>query len=259
MSGRKMVKNNLIFLCLGDKEVFGSYVVENLLDKYDIVVNYFGEDDHKIKYFQKHSIFFQHKKGTKFLSLRDIYLHSPNIFEQYNYLVCWDDDARIETGSICGLIDLMKTFKLKILSPAHNNITKISHNIMRTYPGNHLLRFTNFVEMTFPIFKMSFIKEYLHEYDGSCCGFGNDWWYMSLIEDRGSKYDVGICDSVVVTNPRNSVRKDNISCYLSTTDRHQEWEKTKVKYDLYQWSPKTLAYVHTINNETILTPTIIMP
>lgn len=254
-----MVKNNVIYLCVGDKEVFGSYVIENLIETYDIIVNYFGDDNTKAKYFKKHSIYFQQKKGTKFLNLKDIVSHYPNIIDNYQYVVCWDDDATIENGSVCDLIHLMSTFKLKIISPSHSSGGKISHNIMRTYPGNHILRFTNFVEMTFPIFERSFINNYIYEYDGSCSGYGNDWWYMNLIEDRGSNYNVGICDSVIVTNPRNHSNKDNISEYLTKSDRYKEWENAKNKYELNQWNPKTLAYVHEINKEILLTPTTLMP
>lgn len=254
-----MVKNAAIFLCVGDREVFGSYAIDHLLNYNDIIVNYFGKNDEKINTFKKHSIYFQHKFGTKFLALKDIVSRDPDILNQYKYLVCWDDDATIKNGSISQLIDLMEQYSLKIISPSHDNSAKISHSIMRTYPGDHIFRLTNFVEMTFPIFKIEFIIQYLNEYDGSCCGYGNDWWYMNLIEDRGSKYDVGICDSVIVTNPRNHSHKDNISEYASKTERYKEWEDAKNKYELNQWVPKTLAYVHTIDNETILTPTTLMP
>lgn len=254
-----MVKNNVIFLCLGDKEVFGSYVVKNLLDEFDLVINYFGVDTTKISYFKKYSKYFQHKKGTKFLALKDIVDHNPNLFDKYNYMVLWDDDAIIERGSINQLIELMSTYNLKIISPSHSINGKISHNLMRTYPGNHLMRLTNFIEMNFPIFKMSFIMSYINQYDGSCCGYGNDWWYMNLIEDRGSKYDVAICDGVIVKNPRNNFNKDNISTYTSKLIRHEEWQQAKIKYDLDIWPHKTLAYIHDIDNQIILTPTTLMP
>jgi hypothetical protein len=254
-----MVSKNAIFLCTGDKGIFGYYVVENLLHNYDLIVNYFGSNKEDIKFYKKHSVFFQHKSNTKFLALKDIFNHNPSVFDDYENIVCFDDDATIINGSIDHLIQAINMFNMKIISPAHYNKGKISHNIMRTYPGNHLIRFTNFVEMTFPIFKKTFIIDYLSVYDGSCCGYGNDWWYMNLISNRGSNNDVGICDSVVVHNPKNSRSKNNISEYKSKIQRHKEWQTTKQQHNLSHWTPQTLAYVHNINNEIIMTPTTMMP
>jgi hypothetical protein len=259
MSNKSVVKNTAIFLCVGDKEIFGSYALTHLLDDYDLIVNYFGNNSTKIDLFKKHSTYFQHQPGTKFTSLKDIFSKHPNLSDRYKYVVCWDDDAIIKEGSISHLIDFMETYNLKIISPSHDTSAKISWSVMRTYPGNHVFRFTNFVEMTFPIFQSKFITQYLNEYDGSCCGHGNDWWYMNLIEDKGSKYDVGVCDGVIVTNPRNHSGKNNISEYCNKDNRSKQWEDAKNKYELSQWFPKTLAYVHKINNESILTPTTLMP
>jgi hypothetical protein len=254
-----MVNKNAIFLCVGDKEIFGSYVIENLLGRYDLIVNYFGSNLKQANYFEKHAKFFQKQSGTKFLSLKNIVVDNPKIFNQYDYIVCFDDDATIINGSIDRLIEIMTTFDMKILSPAHHNNGKISHNLMRTYPGNHVVRFTNFVEMTFPIFKKTFIIDYLNAYDGSCCGYGNDWWYMNLIDKKGENYDVGICDEIIVHNPKNSKNKNNISEYKSKRNRRKEWEESKKKYLLSQWTPKTIAYVHEMNDQMVLTPTNMMP
>jgi hypothetical protein len=254
-----MVNKNAIFLCAGDKEVFGSYVIENLLDNYDLIVNYFGLNEKQVELYKKYAVFFQHKPSTKFLALKDIFDHRPKIFDDYENIVCFDDDASIINGSIDHLIATMNMFNMKIISPAHYNKSKISHNIMRTYPGNHIVRFTNFVEMTFPIFKKTFMIDYLNIYDGSCCGYGNDWWCMNTISGRGSHNDVGICDTVVVNNPKNSRNKNNISEYKPKLQRRKEWQITKSKYGLSEWTPKTLSYVHNIDNEIIMTPTTMMP
>lgn len=256
-----MVKN-AIFLCVGDAEVFSFYCIDNLLDHFDLIINFFGSDDKKFELLKNKATYIERSSGTKFITLKNIYDKNNLLINKYEYVVCWDDDAIIISGNLQDTIGLAKTFNIKIISPCHDSSGKISHQIMRQYPGNHILRYTNFIEMNFPIFRADVLGQYLSIYDGSLCGFGNDWWYLSTIDATNeSNYACAINDSFVVNNPHNYyyTDKDKINNFVSIQDRKKQWQMTKTKYGLTEWNQKTLAYVHNINNTFILTPTKLLP
>lgn len=259
MPGSKMVKN-AIFICAGDMETFSAYCIDNLLPDFDLIINFFGADEQKYSKLATHAKYIQKLSGTKFLTIKNIFDNNPKIFNAYDYIVCWDDDASIIEGDLSKTIDVAKFFDVNIISPSHDVNGKLSFSIMKQYPGNHVIRYTNFIEMNFPIFKSNILSKYLSIYDKSLYGFGNDWWYLNTIEaNNENTYQCAIDDSLVVHNPYNTSDKDNISSFISIDNRKQQWHSLKVKCKLKQWKPKTLSYVHKNRNQIILTPTKLLP
>lgn len=259
MSNKQVVKN-AIFVCAGDNETFASYCINNLLNNFDLIINFFGNDDTKFDYLKQHSKFIIRSHNTKFLALKKIYDSDNHTFDKYAYVVCFDDDAIITNGNINTLIQIAQKFSIDAMSPAQDINGKLSHIITKKYPGNHIFRYTNFIEMNFPVFKTECLKQYLQIHDGLLCGYGNDWWFLNTIEaNLPDKYNCGICDSVVVLNPLNATKKNNIDDFLSRKQRVKQWTRVKKKYNLTEWNKYTKGYIHLIDNELTLTPKEAMP
>lgn len=253
VSDKQVVKSTAIFICAGDLESFATYSISHLRNNFDIIINFFGIDSDKRHFLMKYSDIFFQQKTTKFLSLKSIYTNNPTIFDKYDYIICFDDDAIPISGNIENLIKIAKQLNMSIISPSHDRSGKISWKIMQTYPGNHVVRFTNFVEMTFPIFKVDFLKQYLDHYTGECCGYGNDWWYLNILNPHKNPFACGICDDVRVKNPFTN--KDHINSYMPHSERKQEWTRTKSKHTLKEWKQMTSGYVHlSDDNRLIFTP-----
>jgi hypothetical protein len=105
--------------------------------------------------------------------------------------------------------------------------------------------------MNFPVFKNTALKQYMDIYDGKLCGYGNDWWFLNVL-DANNKNNCAITDKVVIFNPRYYQKKysdkknktTDIDHFMSPNDRKKQWLETMQKYDLKMWeiSNKSIIY-----------------
>lgn len=196
---------------------------------YDIFVNYYGINNHiydTIKGIAKYCINY---KLSKFQSLYKIY----NLINTYDQVIVFDDDAIITCGNINTLIKIMIQYNLDVISSSHDSNGKISYNMHTQVVGDHIYRKVNFIEMNFPILSKLALQKFMMHYDGSLTGWGIDHLYSSLFSN------MAICDNVVVLNPKNSNKINNL---VSKSDRILEWTNYKQKYKLSNIEPQTIQY-----------------
>jgi hypothetical protein len=214
--------------------------------KYDIICNYYGENNSTYLKISKLSNLCIKNNLSKFQSLKLIY---KNIVDKYDYVFVYDDDACIVKGNLNVLINIATKYNLDIVSSSHDPRGKISFQndiknhiqIHKPQNGNHIFRYTNFIEMNFPVFSNTALKKYMSVYDGVLCGWGNDWWYCNVLESD-IKDIMGIVDSVIIYNPINS---DKINTLMNIKDRENQWNVYKKIYGLDEWLVKTKSYVYT--------------
>jgi hypothetical protein len=138
----------------------------------------------------------------------------------------------------------MQKYNLDIGSPSHSNSGIVSHHIMRFNDGNHIFRYTNFIEMNFPVFAKNALKKYMFSYDGELCGWGNDWWYLNILQSNKNK-NCGIIDSVCVKNPSHHEKNyKSINDFMPRENRRLQWEKLRHDMQLHEWSQKTIDFVY---------------
>jgi hypothetical protein len=115
---------------------------------------------------------------------------------------------------------------------------------MLHHNGKHKFRYVNFVEMNFPVFSRKALEKYMSVYDGELSGWGNDWWYLNILEANNKKC-CAITDKIIVVNPteKNKDKSCNIENIVPLQKRIQEWEEIKKKYNLLTWEKKTIEFI----------------
>lgn len=227
-----------VFSSVGDDQKFFDYFRISLQDKCDLFVNYYGEG-YLLGQLKNYAKYVSVKKTTKFPALHNAYFVSD--IKNYDYILVFDDDCIVESGNLLDIIKTMDKHNLKIASPCHSRKGKISHSIMTHRAGNHIFRYTNFIEMNFPIFSKSALHDYMSVYDGSLCGWGNDWWYLSVLNSDKIK-NTAILDSVSVINTHKT--HSSIDNYIPREARKAQWRETKHAFGLNEWEHKNLEFIY---------------
>jgi len=244
------MKSSAIFLSVGNHSVFLEYCIRILLPYCDLFVNFYGDDRSQLKTIQNYSHYSSLHKTTKFPALKKIYNISG--IDKYRNVFVFDDDCIVKSGDLLSLIDIMNKYDLKIISPSHSKEHKWSHRIMLTHEGDHVFRYTNFIEMNFPVFSQGCLQRYMEIYDGELLGWGNDWWYLNMLgfshklDPSGNKV-CGIVDSVCVCNPHNHEKKypdDSIDVFATRESRRLQWDKLRHRIKLHEWTVQNLEFVN---------------
>lgn len=142
--------------------------------KYDIwITNYANTTSLNREY----SDFYNEHKGSKFQNLKFIFQEHRDLLSNYKAIMVADDDIIISPNSLNALFNILEKKDLWMLQPAFSQFGKISHPITKRKLFSSL-RYTNFVEVTCPLFKTDKLLDFLSVYDSelSTC-FGLDWWF----------------------------------------------------------------------------------
>src|SRR5690554_183003 len=211
----------------GDKRIF------------DIcVVNYSDIDNlHKAG-----ADYYYQLKGGKFPNLQKIYLDNRNILDPYDAVWVADDDIIIDTQSINELFITHTEKSLTLLQPSFRATGKVSFPITRQRLLTSL-RYTNFVEMTCPVFNTNFLKKFLEVFDPALVGWGTDWWFLNLITEKDK---VAISDQVSCINPYDRFKKDGVREIVklqSDEERLNTWRRIKAERNLHTFKQQVTASV----------------
>jgi len=142
--------------------------------KYDIwVTNYTNTASLNREY----SDFYNEHIGSKFQNLKYVFQEHSDLLSKYKAIWVADDDIIISPNSLNALFKILENNDLWMLQPAFSLFGKISHIITKRKLFSSL-RYTNFVEVTCPLFKTDKLFDFLSVYDPelSTC-YGLDWWF----------------------------------------------------------------------------------
>ena len=143
-----------------------------------------------------------------------------------------DDDVLINGTAITRLFEIRRDFDLWVLQPAFRLGGKISWDVTRVRPTAKL-RYTNFVEMTCPLFRRDKLDEFMAVYDPELSGYGVDWWFLQTIGGHDEKR-VAVVDEVTCVNPfdrsKGGIRE--IDRLQPKVERQRVWGRIKTRYGL---------------------------
>jgi hypothetical protein len=111
--------------------------------------------------------------------------------------------------------------------------------------GRHFFRYTNFVEMTCPLFLVSALAAFLDRYDGSLRGYADEWWFLWALGANKNAV-AGIADCVTIINPHNFLKPGGYGEVELQAERsilRLYWLAAMEKYGMKEWPAKTLSYV----------------
>ena len=236
-----------IYTSIGDNiDKFITYYQQFRLLGIDLYLNFYGDSDIAHNTISCYSKWHSRIKTSKFPSLKNCYLNSD--ISQYDYVYVFDDDFIIKDfnntlGYISNIPHMMSNHNIDVASPSHSTDGRISHDIMKPHPGNYSLRITNFVEMSYVIFSKSALSKYMFHYDGELKGWGNDWWYLNVLECN-TLQNCAIFDNICFINPHpNKKPSGQINNLISFSDRKREWECTKQAHKLQEWSVENIKFI----------------
>lgn len=196
---------------------------------FDLWITYYGTQEGQYK---ELADFYNVRKGSKFQNLKFAYDSWPEHFKVYEAILVMDDDVLIDSKGIERLFDIRRQEDLWILQPAFDPRGKVSWPITKVNPLCRL-RFTNFVEMTCPLFRQDKLAQFMAIYDPVLVGHGMDWWFLhSMGPDL--KRRVAVVDEIVCVNPhdRTKGRVREIDRLQPTPERIKIWEELKSKHGI---------------------------
>jgi len=180
-------KNDLIIACVGDKS-YHKHWLKGAKRSFDIVLIYFGKINGK---FREDADYYFHIQDT--FKLETIYAITHRIeaiVKKYDSIGLPDDDCFIDCRSINKLFGFFHKYDLDLAQPAVST-GKISHPITKQNRG-YILRYTNFIEAQFPIFKNKVFFDLLNTFTLNRSGWGIDYVWSKMLE----KKNIAIIDAV---------------------------------------------------------------
>jgi hypothetical protein len=242
-----------IFTSAGDHNAIRLWLQGDVPRRWDLIVAYYGDNDHEFAEINKISSNAFRAKGGKFQILKKLMVQSPRCLDQYSHVWVCDDDIRMSAAQINEAFAIAEFFKFWVAQPSFLQEGKISHPITR-YAGPQCdYRIVNFIEENVPIFSRVKLIEFLRAYDGDLTGWGIDYWYLNLfganklgrITNLFRKKGMGrfaIIDKVTVINPQDEEKGGSeLDRLQSLPIRLAAWREAKAKYGLVEIQPKVFA------------------
>jgi hypothetical protein len=201
MTHPKKLKSNLLFTSAGDANNLSQWLEDER--DYDIWVVYYG-DKSDVEHSQQVE-YFTRRKGGKLQNFHSVYLEYQNLIEEYQSVLLADDDIIISPEDINSLFRIRKDLQLSVLQPSFDPRGKNSYPHSQTKLFSSL-RYTNFVEIGFPVFETAFLSEFMQVFSPKVNCWGVDWWYSTLITESKGLYSMAIADSISCVNPPDAAK-----------------------------------------------------
>jgi hypothetical protein len=219
---------NLVFTSAGDRSNVRRWL-RGRRREFDLWINYYGERPAALRSLAD---IYSVNKGTKFQNLHYCYSRWPELFASYEAVMVMDDDIIIDGDALTRLFELQRELDLWALQPAFRIRGKLSWNITRVQPTTRL-RYTNFIEMTCPLFRRDKLDAFMAAYDPTGMGYGDDWWFLGTLgPDLVGR--VAVVDEVSCINPhdRSKGGRREIDRLSSPEERKAMWQRNKARHGL---------------------------
>jgi hypothetical protein len=240
-----------LFTSAGDKNAIRLWLDGAAHRRWDLVIAYYGDNDHEFSEITKASSYAFRTKGAKFQNLKKLVERHPQFFAPYSHVWVCDDDIKMSSAQIEEAFAITERFDFWVAQPAFRPEGKISHWIT-CYAGAHCdYRIVNYVEMGVPIFRRDKFSEFLSVYDGSLAGYGVEIWYTNFF--KANEFGrLAIIDKVQVINPFDEEKGGReIDRLQPAAERMAAWLETKKKYGLVEFPHKVFSYCKMASNRGV--------
>ncbi|MEH6604168.1 MAG: hypothetical protein V7711_01185 [Pseudomonadales bacterium] len=214
----------LVYTSAGDQSNIAPWLAGS--PNFDLYVSYYGNTPGTLA---DVATYYQERKGGKFPNLYHEWVAYPERFSGYSAIMVMDDDIQIDTAGINRVFALREKYNLWCCQPAFNSQGHVSHDITRGDSRN-ILRYTNFVEVTCPVFRTDVLTSFMRVYDPVLVGWGVDWWFLHHMQQLTNDLEgkVAVIDEITCANPPNRPNGGReIDALQSTQDRFSTWQKIR--------------------------------
>ena len=202
----KTSERRLLFTSAGDNTFF----YNNWCDKnrnYDIWLVYYGNNDENYNKYSKYVDKIWRRKGSKFQNLYYLYQNNNDELMKYDRYLITDDDIIIATNDINKLFDISTEYNLWICQASFKSkISRISHKITEQQKNN-ILRYTNFIEVTCPLFTKDCLIKLFNVFEPKLIGWGIDYLFI-WVNGIDVKDKYAVIDSISCINPYETTKKN---------------------------------------------------
>jgi len=188
-------KKTIVICCVGDDSLHTEWYSDK--KNYDLFVVYYGNNSDISLEFKKKSDFFIQKKGEKFNLAYDIISDNKILFDNYEYVWIPDCDMEISVNEINEFFEISKNFDLYLSQPCQGG--HVSHLITMQHPGN-LLRFTSFVEISAPLFKIDILYTLLPTFNLTRSAAALDFIWPKILGYPKDK--IAIIDKIIMIHTK---------------------------------------------------------
>lgn len=230
----------LVFTSAGNYAQVSRWCQGNI--NFDLWITYYGNEENK---YQEYATYWNARKGTKFPNLLYIYQQYPELLDRYQAIWVADDDVIISGSDISRLFELREQYDLWIAQPAFDPLGKISFDITCVQPLKRL-RYTNFIEVTCPLFRKDKLDQFMEIYNPELVGYGIDAWFLDTLY-QGETSKIAIIDDVPCKNPYDFVKDGirEIDKIQSLQDRIATFNKMRQQYNII-WDYRSIRQFKSI-------------
>jgi hypothetical protein len=186
---------NLIVAPAGDDSLFKHWINDS--PNFDLVLLYYGDNIDIVTSYVSYTPYVYMAKGEKYHLLKSFIQDNIDFISNYEYIWLPDDDVSINTKDINRLFDIAKEYNLSISQPAMDGY--VSHEITKHIP-NSILRYTNFVEVLAPLFKLETLLKVYNTFNLNYSSWGYDYLWPHLL--NYPQNEIAIIDDIVMTHTR---------------------------------------------------------
>lgn len=107
-----------IFTSAGDHNAIRRWLQGNVPRRWDLIVAYYGDNDHEFAEINKISSNAFRAKGGKFQILKKLMVQNPRCLDQYSHVWVCDDDIRMSAAQINEAFAIAEFFKFWVAHPS---------------------------------------------------------------------------------------------------------------------------------------------
>lgn len=220
----------LIFTSAGDNANLHHWLKGEC--NFDLWISYYGNVKNK---FINDCDYYIAKKGGKFPNFHFCYNQWHDIISQYDAVMIMDDDLIFSGSDISRLFNVQVERDLWLSQPGFDRRGKVSFHLNEVQPFS-AIRYTNFVEVTCPLFTKDKLAEFMTVYDPTLIGWGVDFWFSELLSKQDNEHNkIAIIDEISCINPRDQTKTDQkreIDKLQNTETRKHVWQSIQKQYKL---------------------------
>jgi hypothetical protein len=202
-----MPKSNLVIITCGSNSLHQFWEKNHKTDSnFDLALLIYDNSTYN-DINSKEAKFIQVEQGIKFKLFNTFLKTNPQILDEYEYFLLFDDDLLCTIDDLSEFFDIIKKHNFDLAQPSLTQDSYYSH-IPTLNHNNSYYRLTNYVEIMCPAFSRRFLKDIKSIFDEIEVGVGyglEQYWYEVLDNYKGiSKYlgKVGIIDKIAVKHTK---------------------------------------------------------
>lgn len=189
-------RRNLVIVRAGDASLHPQWLAGAGDRNWDLVVSYFGKDP---AIYRINDVVRIDSTGPKWAPLQRLMLDHPEYLDRYDYIWFPDDDLAMTKQDMNRFFDLCRDYGLELAQPSLTTDSPMNHPLLINNTASHI-RFTNFVEVMAPCFSAACLRRVLPTFSATQSGWGIDWLWPRMVQDRDS--GIAVIDDVVIRHTR---------------------------------------------------------